>query len=153
VHRLLASARAALYHALEELIRELNARYGYEEVRSPLTGDHSVWERSGHAGKARRQDGHRRRRGPPSGSEAHELPWARGAVRPPARSYRELPLRIAQRGHVDRAEQSGELNGLLRARAFVIDDAHVFCRADQVADELVRCLEMVRRVWEPLGAR
>jgi threonyl-tRNA synthetase len=69
------------------------------------------------------------------------------------RSYRELPLRIAELGHVHRAEQSGELNGLLRARAFVIDDAHVFCRADEVADELVGCLETVRRVWEPLGAR
>lgn len=64
------------------------------------------------------------------------------------RSYRELPLRLAEFGNVHRAEQTGEINGLLRARSFVIDDGHMFCRPEQVPAELIGCLAMARRVWE-----
>jgi threonyl-tRNA synthetase len=142
-----------VYRALEELIRELDARYGYEEVRSPLTGTTAC-------GSARGTPASSPTRWSPSTSNARQAalkpmncPGHAELFAHRPRSYRELPLRIAELGHVHRAEQSGERNGLLRARAFVIDDAHVFCRADQVADELVRCLEMVRRVWERLGAR
>ncbi len=71
------------------------------------------------------------------------------ALRP--RSYRELPLRLAESGHVHRLEQSGELNGLLRARSFIVDDAHPFCAPGQVAAELRSCLELARELHNLFG--
>ena len=68
------------------------------------------------------------------------------------RSYRELPLRLAEFGTVHRYEQSGELSGMTRVRGFTQDDAHIFCTEDQVADEFRGCLEMTRFVLQDAGA-
>src|SRR4026209_2531124 len=67
------------------------------------------------------------------------------------RSYRELPLRLAEFGTVYRYEQSGELSGMTRVRGFTQDDAHIFCTEDQVADEFRGCLEMTQYVLSLLG--
>ena len=67
------------------------------------------------------------------------------------RSYRELPLRLAEFGTVHRFEQSGELNGMTRVRGFTQDDAHIFCTEDQVADEFRGCIEMTQFVLRTLG--
>ena len=67
------------------------------------------------------------------------------------RSYRDLPVRLAEFGTVYRWEQSGELNGMTRVRGFTQDDAHLFCTEEQVAKEVEGCLEMVRLVLDTLG--
>ncbi|HMM49216.1 MAG TPA: hypothetical protein PKE32_06345, partial [Miltoncostaeaceae bacterium] len=70
---------------------------------------------------------------------------------PPRHSYRELPLRLAEFGHVHRHELSGALHGLFRVRAFTQDDAHVFCRPDQIQAEVRGVLEMVERFYARFG--
>lgn len=140
-----------VYRALEEYCRELGERYSYEEVRSPLVCDSRLWERSGHAEKfadkmfALSVDGH------PAALKPMNCPGHADlyALRP--RSYRELPLRLWELGHVHRLEQSGELNGLLRARSFVIDDAHLFCAPEQVPGELAACLHIAQEVYALVG--
>jgi threonyl-tRNA synthetase len=137
-----------IYNALCELFRELGERYGYQEVRSPLVCSSSLWERSGHEQKFGARMFH---------LEVDERAAALKPMNCPAhaelyafrrRSYRDLPIRFSELGQVHRLEQFGELNGLLRARSFVIDDAHVFCAPDQVPDELRACLKLARELYE-----
>jgi threonyl-tRNA synthetase len=140
-----------VYDALAAYGRELNARYGYQEVRSPLVCDIQLWERSGHQEKFAERMFQLGVDGRPAALKPMNCPGHCDlfALRP--RSYRELPLRIAELGHVHRLEQPGELNGLLRARSFVIDDGHVFCAPAQVAGELIECLRMAQEVYELFG--
>jgi threonyl-tRNA synthetase len=145
------SAGLNLYRCLEEFIRERYSQGDYLKVRSPLFCDKSLWEKSGHWEKfsdkmivacCHGKDGALKPMNCPGHCELYSL-------RP--RSYRELPMRIAELGHVHRAELSGEINGLLRARGFVIDDAHIFAAPEQVAEELDKCLLMAREVYQRFG--
>ncbi len=140
-----------VYDALAAYGRELNARYGYQEVRSPLVCDSRLWERSGHQDKFADRMFQLSVDGRPAALKPMNCPGHCDlfALRP--RSYRELPLRIAELGHVHRLEQPGELNGLLRARSFVIDDGHIFCAPEEVQGELIACLGMAREVYERFG--
>ncbi len=140
-----------VYDALAAYGRELNARYGYEEVRSPLVCDRRLWERSGHQEKFADRMFQLSVDGRPAALKPMNCPGHCDlfALRP--RSYRELPLRMAELGHVHRLEQPGELNGLLRTRSFVIDDGHIFCAPDEVAGEVIGCLQMTRGVYELFG--
>jgi threonyl-tRNA synthetase len=140
-----------LYRALEEMVRERYRGGGYDEVRTPLLCARSLWEVSGHWAKfqdkmilasCQGQEGALKPMNCPGHCDIY-------ALRP--RSYRELPLRIAELGHVHRAEQSGEINGLLRARAFVIDDAHIFAAPEQVPAELEACIGMIREIYDIFG--
>jgi threonyl-tRNA synthetase len=127
--------------------RELNAARGYVEVRTPLIYDADLWKQSGHWDKFRGQmfviaDGDRERGVKPMNCPGHiELYRSR------PRSYRELPLRLAEAGLVHRNEHAGAVNGLLRARAFVIDDAHIFCTDEQLPDEIDNCLAFAADVY------
>src|ERR1039458_2511030 len=147
------SAGLILYRCLEELVRERYREGEYQEVRSPLLCDQSLWEISGHWDKFADKMIHASCQGREGALKPMNCPGhcELYALRP--RSYRELPLRIAELGHVHRAEQSGELNGLLRARSFVIDDAHIFAAPEQVAAELDSCIRMAREVYELFGLR
>lgn len=140
-----------VYDALVAYGRELNARYGYQEVRSPLVCDSRLWERSGHQQKFADRMFQLSVDGRPAALKPMNCPGHCDlfALRP--RSYRDLPLRISELGHVHRLEQAGELNGLLRARSFVIDDGHIFCAPEEVAGELVACLRMAEEVYERFG--
>jgi threonyl-tRNA synthetase len=137
-----------IYNALLDLFRELSARSGYQEVRSPLVCASSLWERSGHRAKFHAKMFELEVDGRPAALRPMNCPGHAElyALRP--RSYRELPLRLAESGRVHRLEQSGELNGLLRARSFIVDDAHLFCAPAQVAGELRSCLELAREVYD-----
>jgi len=137
--------------ALEAYIRDLLDAYGYLEVRTPLVCDSSLWERSGHLAKFADKMFHLEVDGRAAALRPMNCPGHCDLYAHRPRSYRELPLRLAEQGHVHRAEQSGELNGLLRARSFVIDDGHIFCAPDQVAAELGACLHMAAQVYERLG--
>lgn len=137
---------------LTEFCREQNRLQGYEEVRSPQVWDSALWEKSGHWDKFqdnmfKLEDVDERRFAlKPMNCPGHADLFA---SRP--RSYKELPLRISEQGHVHRMEPSGSVNGLLRARAFTQDDGHVFCREDQVQEELTKCLETATTIYEKFG--
>jgi threonyl-tRNA synthetase len=149
---------AAARHAVEEFIREEERLAGYRHVYSPPMAKQEMYARSGHLAKfaddmfapmADGNDGHDEGAAlmlRPSLCPHHAMVYAsRG------RSYRELPLRIAELGGQYRAERSGVLGGLQRVRAMVLNDAHIFCRVDQVGAEVAKVLAMVNRVHPALG--
>jgi len=149
-------AGAAIRHALEEYVRELECSAGYQHVYSPVLGKRELYERSGHW--EHYQDGMY----PPMllgsypGGEQVVLrpslcPHHAVIYRSRARSYRELPLRLAELGGQYRSELSGVLGGLTRVRAMQLNDAHIFCTPDQVAGEAGAALAMIRQAHRTLG--
>ncbi|MFE5023988.1 threonine--tRNA ligase [Streptomyces sp. NPDC056656] len=143
---------AAVRHTLEEYIRTAERRAGYRHVYSPVLGKRELYEISGHW--AHYSDD----MFPPMdlGGEQVVLrpslcPHHAVIYRSRSHSYRELPLRIAELGGMYRSELSGVLGGLTRVRAIQLNDAHIFCTLDQVADEAQAALEMIRRAYEALG--
>ncbi len=145
-------AGAAVRHALEEYLRELERRAGYQHIYSPVLGKRELYEISGHW--SHYHDGMY----PPMelGGEQVVLrpslcPHHALVYRSRGRSYRELPLRLAELGGQYRAELSGVLGGLTRVRAMQLNDAHVFCTPDQVAGEVRDALQMIGQAYAALG--
>ncbi|WP_345699993.1 threonine--tRNA ligase [Kitasatospora terrestris] len=143
---------AAVRHALEEYVREAERRAGYRHVYSPVLGKRELYEISGH------WEHYSEDMFPPMdlGTEQVVLrpslcPHHAVIFRSQGRSYRELPLRMAELGPMFRAELSGVLGGLTRVRSIQLNDAHVFCRLDQVADEVRGALGMIRDAYRALG--
>lgn len=141
----------ALYRALEDFVRGRMRRAGYGEIRTPQLLDRALWQRSGHAEKfasAMYQvaDGERLLALKPMSCPGHVQVFMSRL-----RSYRDLPLRYAEFGACHRNEPSGALLGLKRARAFVQDDAHVFCAEDQAEDEIVRVCRLLRSIYADIG--
>lgn len=141
----------ALYRALERAVRRQLEHDGYREVRTPQVMRRAIWEASGHwqsfsAGmfKISGDD-------VPAALKPVSCPGHLELVRRMAPSYRDLPLRIAELGLVHRNEPSGVLHGLFRLRQFTQDDGHVFCSEDQIAAEVVRFCESLRRFYAALG--
>ncbi len=129
-----------VWNGLEDLRRVENAKRGYAEVKTPLLFDRELWETSGHWEKFREHmyalESEERQYGlKPMNCPGHCLVYAARA-----RSYRGLPLRLAEAGTLHRDEPSGTLHGLLRVREFHQDDAHIFCTQDQIEDEVLGCL-------------
>ncbi len=145
-------AGAAVRHALEEYVREAERRAGYQHVYSPVLGKRELYEISGHWSHYR--DGMY----PPMdvGGEQVVLrpslcPHHALIYRSRARSYRELPLRMAELGGMYRSELSGVLGGLTRVRAIQLNDAHIFCAPDQVAAEAAAALGLIGQAYRALG--
>ncbi|MGW6568748.1 threonine--tRNA ligase [Streptomyces sp. NPDC054975] len=145
-------AGAAVRHALEEYVREVERRAGYRHVYSPVLGKRELYEISGHW--AHYSDD----MFPPMelGGEQVVLrpslcPHHAVIFRSRAHSYRELPLRMAELGPMYRSELSGVLGGLTRVRAIQLNDAHIFCTLDQVREEAAGALELIRRAYEAMG--
>lgn len=143
---------AAVRHTLEEYIRTAERQAGYQHVYSPVLGKRELYEISGHW--AHYSDD----MFPPMdlGGEQVVLrpslcPHHAVIYRSRSHSYRELPLRIAELGGMYRSEPSGVLGGLTRVRSIQLNDAHIFCTLDQVAEEAQAALEMIRRAYEALG--
>ncbi|MFF4091862.1 threonine--tRNA ligase [Streptomyces nigra] len=143
---------AAVRHTLEEYIRTVERRAGYQHVYSPVLGKRELYEISGHW--AHYSDD----MFPPMdlGGEQVVLrpslcPHHAVIYRSRSHSYRELPLRMAELGGMYRSELSGVLGGLTRVRSIQLNDAHIFCTLDQVAEEARAALEMVRRAYDALG--
>ncbi len=143
---------AAVRHALEEYIRDVERRAGYQHVYSPVLGKKELYEISGHWSHYRddmfppMEVGGEQVVLRPSLCPHHALIY-----RSRGHSYRELPLRIAELGGMYRAELSGVLGGLTRVRAIQLNDAHIFCTLDQVADEALAALELIRRAYGAMG--
>ncbi|MEU3960156.1 threonine--tRNA ligase [Streptomyces buecherae] len=145
-------AGATVRHALEEYVRDIERRAGYQHVYSPVLGKRELYEISGHWAHYR-DDMY-----PPIdvGGEQAVLrpslcPHHALIYRSRSRSYRELPLRIAELGGMYRSELSGVLGGLTRVRAIQLNDAHVFCAPEQVADEVRGALDLIGRAYAALG--
>lgn len=148
-------AGAAARHAVEDYLRELERRNGYQHVISPPLGRPDLFRLSRHLDHfgedmfpplAMSEDDELMLR--PSLCPHHALVYrARG------RSHRELPLRIAEIGQMFRAERSGVLGGLGRVRVIALNDGHTFCAPDQVVDEVGRELLLIRQAHEALGVR
>jgi threonyl-tRNA synthetase len=145
-------AGAAIRHALEEYVRELERKAGYQHVYSPVLGKRELYEISGHW--AHYRDGMY----PPMeiGGEQVVLrpslcPHHALIYRSRGRSHRELPLRMAELGGMHRSELSGVLGGLTRVRSIQLNDAHIFCAPDQVAAEAAAALGLIRQAYRALG--
>ncbi|TDB75730.1 threonine--tRNA ligase [Micromonospora sp. KC723] len=148
-------AGAAARHAVEEYVRDLERRAGYQHVYSPPLGKRELFELSGHLGyfaddmfppmRLSADDEFVLR---PALCPHHALVW-----RSRGRSYRELPLRVAELGGMYRAERSGVLGGLSRVRAISLNDAHNFCALEQVGEEVREILRLIREAHAALGVR
>ncbi len=141
----------SLYRELENYVRRQISRAGYEEVKTPQLVDRKLWEESGHWDKYREHM---------FISEADEKTLAFKPMNCPChvqifnqglKSYRDLPLRMAEFGSCHRYEPSGALHGLMRVRGFVQDDAHIFCTEDQIADETAGVFDLLKRMYADLG--
>jgi threonyl-tRNA synthetase len=142
-----------LYRTVESYMRRRQEQFGYSEVRTPQLLDRSLWEKSGHWENyhahmfiAEVEDENKVLAVKPMNCPCHVQIFNHGL-----RSYRELPLRMAEFGACHRYEPSGSLHGIMRVRAFAQDDAHIFCTEDQIADETVRFVEMLRLVYRDFG--
>jgi len=145
---------AAARHAVEEHLREAERRAGYRHVYSPPLGRRELYERSGHWAHfaddmfAPIRDGGEELVLRPSLCPHHALVY-----RSRGRSYRELPLRIAELGGMYRAERSGVLGGLHRVRAISLNDAHIFCAPDQLGGEIKAVLDLMWSAHAALGVQ
>jgi len=145
---------AMVREILEQFLRRQQTKAGYVQVVTPHIGHKELYQTSGHWDKYG-QDSFRPILTPHEGEEyllkPMNCPHHCEIYRTKPRSYRELPLRLAEFGTVYRYEQHGELHGLTRVRGFTQDDAHLFCRDDQVKDEFKKVISLVLKVFDVLG--
>ncbi|HXV73918.1 MAG TPA: threonine--tRNA ligase, partial [Sphingomonadales bacterium] len=140
-----------LFRTLESYLRRQQEKAGYKEIKTPLVMDRTLWEKSGHWEKFREN------------MYVSDMDERVVAIKPmncpghvqvfnqAIHSYRELPLRLAEFGSCHRFEPSGALHGLMRVRAFTMDDAHIFCREDQITSETVAFCKLLLKVYKDLG--
>ena len=149
-----------LYRTLENFVRQRLDDAGYQEVRTPMLVDRKLWEESGHWANYRKNmfiaevdegevAGQQRKATlavKPMNCPCHVQIFRQGI-----RSYRDLPLRMAEFGACHRYEPSGALHGLMRVRGFVQDDAHIFCTEDQISAETVAFCDLLKGMYKELG--
>jgi len=140
-----------LWQQIEQYMRRVLDRAGYQEVKTPLVMDRSLWEKSGHWENYREnmfttESEKRDYAIKPMNCPGHVQIFNHGL-----RSYRDLPLRLAEFGSCHRNEPSGALHGLMRVRGFVQDDAHIFCTEDQIVSEVQAFNELLTQVYRDFG--
>lgn len=143
----------ALRLRLQKFLRTIQKRYGYQEVMTPHIGGKQLYVTSGHwdhYGKDSFQPITTPEEGEVYLLKPMNCPHHCMIYKNTPRSYKDLPLRIAEFGTVYRYEQSGELHGLTRVRSFTQDDAHIFCRPDQVKDEFLRVMDIISIIFKAL---
>ncbi len=143
----------ALRLRLEEFLKKIQKKFGYQQVMTPHIGNKELYVTSGHWDHYG-QDSFRPITTPEEGEvymlKPMNCPHHCMIYKWQPRSYRDLPLRLAEFGTVYRYEQSGELHGLTRVRSFTQDDAHIFCRPDQVKDEFIRVMDIISIIFKAL---
>ncbi|MFM5739164.1 threonine--tRNA ligase [Aeromonas veronii] len=140
-----------IFRELESFIRGKLKEYDYQEVKGPFMMDRVLWERSGHWEKYAQamfttQSENREYAIKPMNCPGHVQIFNQGL-----KSYRDLPLRMAEFGSCHRNEPSGSLHGLMRVRGFTQDDAHIFCTEEQIMEEVSGCIRMVYDVYGTFG--
>ncbi|UJF18310.1 threonine--tRNA ligase [Vibrio sp. SS-MA-C1-2] len=141
----------SIFRDLEVFVREKLTEYDYQEVKGPLMMDRVLWERSGHWDKYAEamfttNSENREYAIKPMNCPGHVQIFNQGL-----KSYRDLPLRMAEFGSCHRNEPSGALHGIMRVRGFTQDDAHIFCTEDMIMDEVTECIKMVYDVYSTFG--
>ncbi|TPV55375.1 threonine--tRNA ligase [Aestuariibacter sp. GS-14] len=141
----------SVYTELEKFVRNMLRRYSYDEVKGPLMMDRVLWERSGHWDKYAEnmfttESEKREYAIKPMNCPGHVQIFNQGL-----KSYRDLPLRMAEFGCCHRNEPSGALHGLMRVRGFTQDDAHIFCTEEQMLDEVCSCIDMIYDAYRTFG--
>lgn len=141
----------AIYRQVEDYMRQQQQAHGYREIKTPQVVDFSLWERSGHADKFSDdmftvQTDDRRYAVKPMNCPCHVQVFNQGL-----KSYRDLPIRLAEFGSCHRNEMSGALHGIMRVRAFTQDDAHVFCTEDQIQQEVADFIDFLHEVYSDFG--
>ena len=138
---------------LEEFLKRIQKRFGYQQVITPHIGNKQLYVTSGHYEKYGK-DSFKPIHTPEEGEEfllkPMNCPHHCEIFRAFPRSYKELPLRLAEFGTVYRYEQSGELHGLTRVRGFTQDDAHIFCTPDQVKEEFMKVMDIIHIIFKAL---
>ena len=141
----------AIYQAIEQYMRKKQIEEGYQEIRTPQIVDMSLWERSGHADKfgddmfsVTTDDKVNAIK--PMNCPCHVQVFNQGL-----KSYRDLPLRLAEFGSCHRNEMSGALHGIMRVRGFTQDDGHIFCTEDQIQSEVSRFIDFLHDVYRDFG--
>lgn len=143
----------ALRLRLEDFLKVIQKRYGYQQVMTPHIGSKNLYVTSGHYakyGKDSFQPIHTPEEGEEYMLKPMNCPHHCSIFAWKPRSYKELPLRLAEFGTVYRYEQSGELHGLTRVRGFTQDDAHIFCTPEQVKDEFLRVMDIIMIIFRAL---
>ena len=140
-----------IYQILEQYMRSRLAEYNYQEIKTPQLADKILWEKSGHWENFRdnmflTETENRQYAIKPMNCPCHVQVYNQGL-----KSYRDLPLRLAEFGNCHRCEPSGSLHGLMRVRNFVQDDAHIFCSEEQIQSEVAMMLELVQSVYADFG--
>lgn len=140
-----------LYQLLEQYVRDKLKEYGYQEVHTPQMIDRSLWEKSGHWDKFSddmftTSSENREYAIKPMNCPAHIQLFNQGL-----KSYRDLPLRMSEFGVVHRNEASGTLHGLMRARRFTQDDAHIFCTEEQIQGEVAALIDLTFQTYHDFG--
>ncbi|WP_339045810.1 threonine--tRNA ligase [Candidatus Mesenet endosymbiont of Agriotes lineatus] len=141
-----------LYHIIEAYIRKKLRKNGYTEVKTPILASKELWEKSGHWDKFRENmfivDADQEKQ---MAIKPMNCPLHIQIFNQKTRSYRDLPMRIAEFGTCHRNESSGSLHGLMRVRGFTQDDAHIFCTEDQITEETKKFCNLLKEVYKDFG--
>lgn len=140
-----------IYQIIKRYMQELFENNGYQEINTPQLVDYSLWDKSGHSAKFSEQmfsveSENRMYAIKPMNCPCHVQVFNQGL-----KSYRDLPLRLAEFGSCHRYEPSGSMHGLMRVRSFTQDDAHIFCTEAQIQDEVSAFIDLVYRVYQDFG--
>ena len=140
-----------IYQTIERYMREKQHAYDYQEIKTPQLVDISLWQRSGHADKFAEgmftlETEERQFAVKPMNCPCHVQVFNQGL-----KSYRDLPLRLAEFGSCHRNEPSGSLHGIMRVRGFTQDDAHIFCTEEQIQPEVSQFIDMLHEVYADFG--
>ena len=141
----------SIYQTIQHYMQKLQNESGYQEIRTPQLVDYTLWEKSGHADKFADEmfsveSENRMYAIKPMNCPCHVQVFNQGL-----KSYRDLPLRLAEFGSCHRFEPSGSMHGLMRVRSFTQDDAHIFCAESAIQDEVAQFMELLFRVYKDFG--
>ncbi|MEX0737984.1 MAG: threonine--tRNA ligase [Pseudohongiella sp.] len=141
----------SIYQTIQHYMQKLQNDNGYQEIRTPQLVDYTLWEKSGHADKFADEmfsveSENRMYAIKPMNCPCHVQVFNQGL-----KSYRDLPLRLAEFGSCHRFEPSGSMHGLMRVRSFTQDDAHIFCAESAIQDEVAQFMELLFRVYKDFG--
>lgn len=140
-----------MYVALQNYMREKVIKDGYQEVNTPAIMPRTLWERSGHWGHYQKNMFITESEKRMFAVKPMNCPGALEIFKTRTRSYKDLPLRLAEFGHCVRNEPSGTLHGIMRVRGFVQDDAHILCTDDQICDEVAKFCTLLKDVYKDFG--
>ncbi|MEE1213096.1 MAG: threonine--tRNA ligase [Treponema sp.] len=140
-----------IYTVIQDYMRVKVRRDGYQEVNTPAIMPRSLWEKSGHWGHYQKNMFITESEKRLFAIKPMNCPGALEIFKSRVRSYKDLPLRLAEFGHDVRNEPSGTLHGIMRVRGFVQDDAHIICREDQVAEEVAKFCKLLKVVYHDFG--